>query len=118
MDRHGKAVGIIVAVLIALYLLWKRGGSAVSATLAGKTIPASTGTAMAAATSNPYPDNAPAVVPYSPSPAPDVTSSSDIAMGARAFPFAQSDAHIVMSGLGVADLANIQDQSFQNSSTG
>jgi hypothetical protein len=35
MDRHGKTVAVIIALLVALYLWWKRGGTSVSTTVAG-----------------------------------------------------------------------------------
>jgi hypothetical protein len=35
MDRHGKTVAFIIAILVALYLWWKRSGASVSTSVAG-----------------------------------------------------------------------------------
>lgn len=91
MDRDSKIIGIIVALIVLLFLFWNK-LFGVSSTVAGVPVPASAGTAMAAATSNPAPSNAPDIVPYNPGPIPNFMES--------------------VSGLNRSDFLAINDLSF------
>lgn len=74
-SHHSGAMAALVLLILLAVLFWNKlaamftqGTS--SATLAGVPVPASATGALAAATSNPYPDNVPAIVPYNPGPVP------------------------------------------------
>ena len=101
MSGHGeKGIAILILILIALYLFFKKGFT-VSSSLAGQPIPQSAKTltpAGAAAFGFSSPANPPQIETYTPSTPPDITSSTGYA---GAFPLSYSTPD--QSGLTQAD---------------
>lgn len=119
MGGHGeKGIAFFILLLIGIYLLFRK-SFAVSTSVNGVQTPTSAKTfdMTNIASFNAVPDNAPAIVPYSPSTPPDVSGSGPGAgsssIGSAPFPLAYSTSD--QSGLSVEDHNMIESQTIHSS---